>query len=81
MKKFRNMRVIKDIPISNIVVDRIPLNRTLGLVKHLEQGGTVPPIKVEYKDGTYILKDGRHRVAAYKLLGRRFISAKFYLSL
>lgn len=75
------MRVIKDIPISNIVVDRIPLIRILSLVKHLEQGGTIPPIKVDYKNGTYILKDGRHRVTAYKLLGRQFISAKFYLSL
>lgn len=75
------MRVIKNIPISNIVVDRIPLDRTLSLVKHLEQGGSVPPIKVEYKNGTYILKDGRHRVTAYKLLGRKFINAKFYLTL
>lgn len=75
------MRVIKDIPISNIVVDKIPFKGILSLVKHLEQGGTIPPIKVDYKNGTYILKDGRHRVTAYKLLGRPFISAKFYLSL
>lgn len=59
------------------VVDRIPLNqRSLALVRHLEAGGSVPPIHVERHDGCWWVLDGRHRFVAHKLLGRSHIWVK-----
>lgn len=73
------MRVIEQIPVSQIQMDswRI-VPKTLGLIDHLRGGGKVPPIKV-YKNGNgqYVIKDGRHRVTAFKMLGRKKILAKF----
>lgn len=72
-------REFTDIDISQIDIDRYPLNPTvLGLIDYLRAGGITKPIKVAKKSsGGYILKDGRHRVLAYKLLGRTTIKATF----
>jgi len=73
------VRVRKSIPISNIIMDRYPFKRVLDLVVFLSNGGVVPPIKLTLReDGTYKIRDGRHRVMAYKLLGRREIDSVFY---
>lgn len=71
------MTEIKRIQIENIVGARIPLGpQVLAIVDHLRANGTVPPIKVECEGGGNLrIKDGRHRVAAYKLLGRTSIKA------
>lgn len=73
------MRVTNLVPIGNIVMDRYQINpETMSLVRHLEGGGTVPPIKI-YKlaSGQFQIKDGRHRVTAFKLLGRESIKATY----
>lgn len=68
-----------DISISLIKMDRYPMNpKTLDLIKFLQNGGTVPPIKVaKLKSGGFIIRDGRHRILAYKMLGISKINAKF----
>jgi len=73
------MRSTKLIHVNDIRMDRHPLNEsTLSLIKHMERGGSVPPIKVaRLKGGGYLIRDGRHRVTASKLLGRKSIEAKF----
>ena len=73
------MRHTKSINISMVKMDRHPLNgKTLSLIKYLESGGMVPPIKVaSLKQGGYIIKDGRHRITAFKLLDRPEIKAKY----
>ena len=73
------MRVIKEIPIDNIKVDRFAIQpKTLDLVDYLRNGGSVPPIHIYRQNGTFILCDGRHRLTAFKLLGRNEIMARFY---
>ncbi len=73
------MRTEKEILIESIVCDRLPLNYSvLNLVFFLMSGGQMPPIKVQKCETGYKLLDGRHRVAAYKLLGLKKIWAKFY---
>lgn len=72
------MRVIRDIPIGLIKMDRWAIQpATLALVKHIQSGGTVPPIHVAWIVGGFKICDGRHRVTAYRLLGRKHISARF----
>lgn len=74
------MRVIREIPVRHIIMDRWPHGRrTLELMRHLEAGGTVPPIHVEETgDGRYRILDGRHRVLAYKMLEYQYIVARFW---
>lgn len=73
------MRVKTRLQIGNITLDREPIGpSTLSLVDFLRGGGTVPPIHVELKaKGTWKILDGRHRVLAYKLLGRSEIDVKY----
>lgn len=73
------MRIEKEIDILSIKIDRYPMNpTTLNLIHYLDCGGTVPAIKVaKLKQGGFIIRDGRHRVLAYKLLGRKKILARF----
>ncbi len=68
-----------NINLSNIKMDRHPLNpSTLSLVEHLRASGTIPPIHVMLlKNGQYKICDGRHRVTALKLLGRKTVLAIF----
>jgi hypothetical protein len=67
--------MIRKVPLSDIGVDRneLPLNGdTLNLIKHIEAGGGVPPIKVakNHTTGpTWKLLDGRHRFVAAKMCG------------
>lgn len=76
------MRVIRSVSIGSIQMDRHPLNpSTLSLIKFLEGGGDVPPIHVQrLSGGNYKICDGRHRVTAFRLLGRREIPARFSLT-
>lgn len=73
------MRKTEMVNIGSIKMDRFPLNpATLNLIKYLEQGGKVPPIKISsLGTGQYLIKDGRHRITAYKLLGKDYIKATF----
>ena len=76
------MRVIKLIPVSNIIIDRYSISpETLNLVDFIRNNNNLElsPIKVQkLSNGQYKLKDGRHRVTAFKLLGLKEIKAKFY---
>jgi ParB-like chromosome segregation protein Spo0J len=73
------MREIREIPINLIIMDRYPINKkTLGLLDFIRQGGCVPPIKVAKNSvGNYTIRDGRHRITAYKMLGIEKIKARF----
>lgn len=75
-------RVEREIPVAATRMDRWPLNpTTLALVDYLRTGGEVPAIKVQTvsggEGGGWRILDGRHRVAAAKLLGRSTIRARF----
>jgi hypothetical protein len=78
-------RIITEIPISMITGYKPVLNeKTLELVDYLRVMFSsliielIPPIKVQkYANGQYVLKDGRHRVTAFRLLGEKKIRAKF----
>lgn len=74
------MRVTKKIPVAAIKMDRHPLNQSMiGLLDHMRSGGSVPPIHVaRMPSGRYLIKDGRHRVTAHKLLGIKTITAKYH---
>lgn len=78
------MRRIEQINIKNIVVDKHSISKeTFDLAYKIKTNKLsieyLPPIKLEYiKDGTYKLKDGRHRITAFKLLGIKSIKSKFY---
>lgn len=73
--------MIKEILIESIYWDKLPINPTvLSLVDFLRSGGKVPPIHLQKgSEGGYKLRDGRHRVAAFKLLGLKTIEAKVNL--
>ena len=76
------LKVIEFINVINIKVDKHSISKeTYDLAKKLDNNTLtpedLPPIKVEYNKGTFILKDGRHRVTAFKLLGLKRIKARF----
>lgn len=73
------MRVIKNIRIGLIQIDHYPMNPTvLSLIDYIRSGGSIPPIHVsKNRNGTFSIRDGRHRILAYKLLGKSEIKAKF----
>lgn len=74
------MRRIDFVYIEGLHWDKLPTNKTvLELVFFIMSGGEVPPIKIIKTKNGYKLKDGRHRVAAYKLLDKKLILAKFYV--
>ena len=73
------MRVTELIQITTIQYDKLPINKSvLDLVFFIMSGGIVPPVKLNAGKNGWVLLDGRHRVAAYKLLGLTQINAKFY---
>lgn len=73
------MRVIKELTVSLIEVDNHSLSKeTLSICDYIRNGGEVPPIKVQVINNKYKLKDGRHRITAYKLLGIKKIKCKYY---
>lgn len=65
------MKNIKIIRVESILIDKLPINKSvLNLVWFILSGGVIPPIHVEISpNGGYKIKDGRHRVCAFKLLG------------
>lgn len=73
------MRVERLINISNIKIRRMPINEiTFRYAKDLENGSIFPAIKVAKRmDGTFEIRDGRHRLLAHKLTGRRKILARY----
>lgn len=73
------MKVTRDVLIESILIDKLPINPTvMALVYFILSGGNIPPIKLQKsKEGGFKLKDGRHRVCAYKLLGIKNIKAIF----
>jgi hypothetical protein len=74
----RKMRIIKLIKISQIKVDRWPMTRkTYELAKFIDAGGNVPPIRVQSQQSNFLIRDGRHRLLAHKLLGMEYIRATF----
>ena len=75
----QNLRHESFIDINLIRMDRYPMNpSTLNLIDYLRKGGSIPPIKVaKHPNGGYIIRDGRHRVLAHKMLGIDKIKAKY----
>jgi len=74
------MRTVEIVLIESIVIGPHPLPcnpSVLKLVDFIRSGGQVPPIKLQKCGTGYRLKDGRHRVAAFKLLGAKEIMAAF----
>lgn len=73
------MRIIKQIPVDLIEIDRIPLGtRSLKYANSLMSGSIFPPIKVaKLKSGRYRMIDGRHRFLAHKMCEMKNIKAKF----
>ena len=67
------------IDIALIKMDRYPMNQTtLNLIDYMRGGGEIPPIKVaRLQKGGFVIKDGRHRVLACKMLGITKIEARF----
>lgn len=78
------MRVVEFINIANVVVDRHSISeQSFDLAKKLDSGQIQPsdltPIKVVLNKGAYVLKDGRHRITAFKLVGLKQIKAKYHV--
>lgn len=58
------------LPVSCLKVDYVPAGpQVLEMVASYRCGVTMKPLKVQLKDGRYIVKDGRHRLLAAKLMG------------
>lgn len=67
------------IQITTIQYDKLPINQAvLDLVFFIMSGGVIPPVKIRKAENGWELSDGRHRLAAHKLLGKKQILAKFY---
>lgn len=73
------MRRLAWIPTASVKLDRGPLGPSVfKLACHLARGKTVPPIHVQaFKNGSFLICDGRHRVQAHRLLGREYILARY----
>jgi ParB-like chromosome segregation protein Spo0J len=72
------VRVIETVPITLISHGKLPRNRkVLEFAVAMKHGDLFPPVKLDrVTDGLYVLKGGRHRLAARKLLGYDTIRAK-----
>jgi hypothetical protein len=74
------MPLTKQIPISQIVIDNLPINlKTLSLIDYIRNNPNIilPPITVQIiANGKYKLKDGRYRYLAFKMLEISMINAK-----
>lgn len=73
------MRIMKEIPISQICIDRIPLKlKSLQYAQDMRKGDLFPPIHVKVlPQGGFRILDGRHRWTAAKLIGKETILAKW----
>lgn len=67
------------VAIQRIQVKRRPVDRrVLDIARHLDSGGTVPPIHLaRLADGNFVVCDGRHRLQAYKLIGWSYVLARY----
>jgi ParB-like chromosome segregation protein Spo0J len=77
------MRVTMRIPVSNITYGRgLPLHpKVLYFALLILRNRPFPPITVfRNESGAYVLKGGRNRLAAHKLLGRKLITANVGIS-
>lgn len=78
------MRTTKLINIKNIKVDNHSISpQTFDLAFKIKTCiidiDDLPPIKLQcIGNGSYKLRDGRHRITAFKLLGKTHIKSKFY---
>ena len=73
------MRIVKLVNIEGLLFDKLPINpEVLELVYFILSGGEIPPIKIKLSSNGWFVSDGRHRLAAYKLLGIKQIKAKHY---
>ena len=72
-------RIVCMIDVGSIKTDRHPMNpSTLSLIDYMRSGGKVPPIKVgKLLGGGFVIRDGRHRLLAHKMLGLTKIEARF----
>lgn len=73
------MKIIEDIPVDAIRVDRAPIDSKVFMYAvAMLRGDKFPPIRVaRLKEGGYEIRDGRHRVSAAKLVARGKIRAAF----
>ncbi len=75
IKAAKRQNIVRYIHISNIKIDNMPINpRTLDLAMKIYNGeinpdGLAPIRVVKLPQGQYLVKDGRHRVVAFKLNG------------
>lgn len=74
---FSESKFLAEISISSIVIDSLPINpEGFATAIAIKQGVAMPPILVTKKlDGSYVLRDGRHRVIGHKLNGLKTIKA------
>lgn len=63
------MRVIREIPVNAISLDRTPIDsKTLLYALAMVRGDRFPPVKVALRPrGGFEIRDGRHRVTAARL--------------
>lgn len=73
------MKITKEIPVHLIKIDRFPLEKkSLDYANLMLKGVKFPPIKVaKDKNGSFQIRDGRHRWLATKLIGKTKILAKY----
>lgn len=79
LKEAKSLRRVEYLDTQSVVLDRRPTRRLGGLIMHLLKGGTVPPIHVQptVLDGEYRILDGRHRLVAHRMLGKKKILARY----
>ena len=72
-------RVIREVPVNAISLDRVPTDsKTLLYAIAMVRGDRFPPVKVAMRaGGGYEIRDGRHRVTAARLTERGKIPAYF----
>jgi hypothetical protein len=87
-RKNYGARVERRIKVDLINIDRHPIDpATFKLAEFIKyqlpkRAGHLPAIHVaRLADGRFKLLDGRHRVTAYKLLGRKTILARYSLTI
>jgi len=73
------IETLKRIKINLIEVDRWKLSPlVMKFAQDMEKGDEFPPVIVYLSvTGKYVLHDGRHRISAARLLGKKDILAKF----
>ena len=73
-KQMNPNREVVEMPIDAIGVDRWPHDaKTFVYAQLMYVGIELPPIKVFKRDGRWWISDGRHRLLAHKLLGKKTI--------